>query len=172
MLRMLGMVLVIGACTALGLSARQKLVRRVNVITQMIQAFDFLIAEMQTNRTPLPSLISMLSQQDLPGASVFFDRLRARLERNDGLSFSYHWQRTAGEVSAEIGLEQAETDVLRQASSYLGRYQAEQQLAGLQHTKQDLAAIGRQAQQSLTTKGSIYRTCGIAVGVVVVLLML
>ena len=172
MLRMLGVVLVIGACTALGLAARQRLAKRVGAITRLIHAFDFLIAEMQANQTPLPALVSMLSQQEPDGASVFFRRLQSRMEKNDGLSFCYHWQRTARDTAAELGLEAAETEVLRQASAYLGRYQAEQQLAGLLHTRKDLDAICRQASRALDTKGSIYRTCGIAVGVVVVLLML
>ena len=172
MLRMLGMVLVVGASTTLGLSARQRLSHRVRSLTQFIQAFDLLIAEMQSNQTPLPQLISMLTQEDIGESTRFFKILQKRMQTNADLSFSYHWQTTARDLAEDLGLESGEVEALRQAASYLGRYQAEQQLTGLMHTREQLVGICRQARQMLETKGNLYRTCGIAVGVVVVLMML
>lgn len=172
MLRMLGVVLVIGSCTALGLSARQRLAHRVRTLTQLIQAFDFILAELKENQTPLPQLISMLAQEDLGEAKRFFRVLQTRMQRNPELSFPYHWQTAARDLAVDLGLEADEIEILRRAASYLGRYQVEQQAAGLAHTREQLHGICRQACQSLQTKGNIYRTCGIAAGVVVVLIML
>ena len=172
MLKMLGTVLVIGACTALGLSARQQLARRVRNLTQLVQAFDLLLAEIGTNSTPLPQLMEQMSHEDLGEIRCFFAVLCRRMAQNRDLSFPYHWQSTARDLAEDLGLAPPETDLLRQTASYLGRYQTAQQIAGLTHTRTQLQGVLGKAQAALDGKGTLYRTCGVAVGIVVVLLML
>lgn len=172
MLKLLGVVLIIGASTALGFSARQRLVRRVAVLTQLIRALDMMAAEVSERQTPLPEIIRLLTMEGGEDSRRFFREMHERIARGDGLSFSYRWQTTARDLAEELGLESDETDILRDAAAYLGRYQAEQQVFGLQQTRARLEAVRIQAGEMLKTKGSVYRACGIAAGVVTVLVML
>lgn len=172
MLKLLGVVLIIGASTALGFSARQRLARRVSVLSQFIQALDIMASEVSERQTPLPDIIRQLSAEGGEDSRHFFQELHHRIARGDGLSFSYRWQTTARDLADELGLESDETDILRDAAIYLGRYHAEQQLFGLQQTRARLEAVRQQAGEALKTKGSVYRACGIAAGVVTVLVML
>ena len=172
MLKLLGIVLIVGASTALGFSARQQLARRVSVLTQMIRALDIMAAEVESRQTPLPEIILQLTTEGGEDSRQFFTELYARLSSGDGLSFSYRWQTTARDLAEELGMETEETDILRDAAAYLGRYQTEQQLFGLQQTRMRLETVCKQAGEVLQTKGSVYRACGIAAGVVTVLIML
>lgn len=172
MLRLIGSVLVIGASTALGLSARQRIIRRANVLAQLIQAIDFIAAELSERQTPLPEIIRGLTREGGVDSRCFFTEMDRRIRQEDGLSFSYRWQTTARDMAEELGLENDEIAVLRDAALYLGRYQTEQQLFGLQQTRARLEAIRVHVCDELKTKGSIYRTCGIAAGIVTVLMML
>lgn len=172
MLQMLGIVLVIGSCTALGLSARQRLVRRVRALTQFLRAFDLILTEMRANQTPLPQLIDRLCGEELGEVRRFFVSLQKRMQRQSEFSFSHHWQAAARDLAEPLGLGREEVEALRHAALYLGRYQAEQQIDGLQYTRAQLEGICKEARQALQTKGNLYRTCGIAAGVALVLMML
>ena len=172
MLRLLGTVLVIGACSALGFSARQRLVQRVRALGQMIQARDQMPADLGERQTPLPEIIAQLKEEGGADSRRSFAEVSRRLRQEDGLSFAYRWQTTARDLAPELGLEAEETSVLRDAAAYLGRYQAEQQLFGLRQTRARLESIRVQACNELRAKGSVYRTCGIAAGIVTVLMML
>lgn len=172
MLRLLGTVLVIGACSALGFSAKQRLARRVRVLDQMIQALDWMAAELGERQTPLPEIIAQLKEEGGTDSRRFFAEVFRRIRQENGLSFSYRWQTTARDIAPELGLEEEETAVLRDAAAYLGRYQTEQQLFGLRQTRARLETIRVQACHELQTKGGVYRTCGIAAGIVTVLMML
>ena len=171
MLRLLGTILVIGACGALGFSARQRLARRASVLNQLIQALDVMAAELSERQTPLPDIIAQLQEEGGEESRRFFSEIHRRIHQEDGLSFSYRWQTTARDMAPELGLEEDETSILRDAAVYLGRYQTEQQLFGLQQTRARLESIRVQACNELETKGSIYRTCGSAAGIVPVLMM-
>lgn len=172
MLRLLGTILVIGACSALGFSAKQRLVRRERALDQMIQALDWMAAELGERQTPLPEMIEQLKEEGGADSRRFFKEMFRRIQEENGLSFSYRWQTTARDIAPELGLEEEETAILRDAAAYLGRYQAEQQLFGLRQTRARLEAIRVRVCNELRTKGSIYRICGIAAGIVTVLMML
>lgn len=138
----------------------------------MIQALDVMAAELKERQTPLPEMIHSLAEEGGADSRRFFAELERRISQQDGLSFSYRWQTTARDMADDLGLELDEISILRDAAVYLGRYQAEQQLFGLQQTRARLEAIRVQAHHELKTKGSIYRTCGIAAGIVTTLMML
>lgn len=172
MLKLLGVVLIIGASTALGFSAKQRLARRVSVLTQFIQVLDVMAAEVAERQTPLPDIIYQLTTEGGEDSKRFFTELHQRITQEDGLSFSYRWQTTARDLADELGLENDEVQILRDAATYLGRYQADQQIFGFRDTRARLEAVRLHASELLKTKGSVYRACGIAAGVVTVLVML
>jgi stage III sporulation protein AB len=172
MLRLLGTVLVIGACSALGFSARQHMAHRVIILEQFIQMLDMISAELDNHQTPLPDIIHQLAEESGTELRRLFSEMNRRLACKDGLSFAYRWQTTIRDMAPELGLESEEITILRDVAAYLGRYQAEQQIFGLQQTRARLESVKANALHTLQTKGSVYRTCGIAGGIVAVLMML
>ena len=76
------------------------------------------------------------------------------------------------DLRSELGLEETDAQALRQCAGYLGRYQTEQQLAGLQHTRTELERARENACAALGSRGRFYRTCGLAAGIVTVLVLL
>ena len=81
MLTALGALLVIGACTTLGLSARAKMRRRIAVLSAMLDAIAFLRAEIEGPHTPLPELIDALAHSENPDQSQLFREMQRRMER-------------------------------------------------------------------------------------------
>ena len=172
MLTALGAFLIIGACTTLGLNARAKLRRRITVLSAMLDAISFLRAEIAGPHTPLPELIDRLAHGENPDQSRLFREMRKRMECMPGLSLGYHWSSTMRDFAEEFCFGQEETAILRDASSFLGRYDAGQQMECLQYAAARLESCRKQAYQTYRQHGNVYRTCGIAAGIFMVLILI
>ena len=172
MLKMMGAVMVFGACAALGLSARQNLRRRVAAADAMLLALSLIGSEISCRRAPLPEIIGELAENENPTIRLVFSGLRRRLREQNGLSLSYLWRANLRDNRTEIGLSAVECDILCEAANYLGRYGAAEQTAGLEQVRRRLSAAREAAAEELQNKGNLYRTCGIALGILVILVLI
>ncbi len=172
MLKLMGVVLVLGACSALGISARQELRRRVAAADSMLLALSLISSEVSCRRTPIPEIINELSKNDDENIKYVFSSLAHRLREQNGLSLGYLWSANLRDAGARIGLGKPECGILCSAANYLGRYDADEQAAGLEHVSRLLSASREAAQQELMSKGNLYRTCGIAAGLLVILVLI
>ncbi len=170
MLQILGAILVIFSSTALGIAGKQRLVKRTKILGEWICAIDFITAEIEQNHTPIPDILNMLSKQDNLLKPVFTEMIK-RINMQHELSFSYHWHTTIRDLAFSLNMEYDEIETLRNTASYLGRYQAEMQISGLLHTRSKLVSIQTSAVQALQNKGNVYRMCGIAAGIITVLMI-
>ena len=98
--------------------------------------------------------------------------LQRRLREQNGLSLGYLWRSTLRDCRAQVGLGTQECDILCDAANYLGRYDADEQLTGLSQVERRLAASREAAQEDLANRGNLYRTCGIALGLLVILVLI
>ncbi len=172
MLKLMGAVLVFGACSALGISARQELRKRVAAAESMLLALSLISSEISCRRTPMPEIINELSGNDDEVIKYVFSGLAGRIKEQNGLSLGYLWSANLRSASGHIGLGKAECGILCSAANYLGRYDAEEQVAGLEHVSRLLSASRDAARQELMSKGNLYRTCGIAAGLLVILVLI
>ena len=172
MLKILGAILMIGACGALGLSARQELRRRITAVDGCIKALGRMENEIACCQTPSDELVRQLAREGDAQVAPVFRRMAGQLERNDGLSLGYKWRRAIQETGPECGLREEEIGVLCDASAFLGRYDSEQQLRSLRLTVSRLEDLRGEAAEDLKNKGNLYRTCGLTLGVLAVILLL
>ncbi len=172
MLKALGALLIIGACTTLGLAARTKLRRQITSLSAMLDAIAFLRAEIEGPHTPLPELIDALAHSKEPDTRLLFREMRRRMEQLSGMSLGYHWSSTVRDLAEELCLGEEAAAILRDASSFLGRYDAGQQLQCLAYTAERLEQCRQHACQEYQKHGNIYRTCGIAAGIFLVLILI
>ena len=98
--------------------------------------------------------------------------LQRRLREQNGLSLGYLWRSTLRDCRAQVGLGTQECDILCDAANYLGRYDADEQLTGLSQVERRLAASREAAQEDLANRGNLYRTCGISLGLLVILVLI
>ena len=171
MLKLIGSVMVFGSCAALGLSARQNLRRRVAAADAMRLALGLIRSEISGRRTPMPEIVGLLAENEQPIVRKVFRTLQRRLREQNGLSLGYLWRSTLRDCRAQVGLGTQECDILCDAANYLGRYDADEQLTGLSQVERRLAASREAAQEDLANRGNLYRTCGIALGLLVILVL-
>lgn len=172
MLQVIGAVLVISSSTALGIANKQRLSKRVCIINDWIYTIDFITNEIGQNNTPLPEIVRALASQNNFSLSQLFCEMLKRTETQPDLSFGFHWHTTIRDFSISLCMEDEEVEVLRNTSAYLGRYQADMQISGLNNTKSKLNSIYNNALNAVKNKGNIYKMCGIALGIITVLMII
>ena len=163
MLKLIGSVMIFGSCAALGLNARRELRRRVAAADAMLLALRLMENEITAHRTPMPEIIDLLAQ--------IFSGVRRRMRERSGLSLSYLWCAGMRAAQADAGLGREECGVLCDAANFLGRYDASEQKAAIDTALHRLQMLRELAFAELRDRGSLYRTCGIAAGLLVILVL-
>lgn len=172
MMTALGIILILGVCTTLGVAARGRMRRRITAISAMLDAIAFIRAEIEGPHTPLPDMITALADSNSPDQRRVFQEMKKRMDKVPGMSLGYHWSSTIRDLAEELNLGPDAAAVLRDASSFLGRYDAGQQLQSIAYAMTRLESCRREACADYRKHGNVYRTCGIAAGIFVVLVLI
>ena len=168
MLKLIGSVMIFGSCAALGLNARRELRRRVAAADAMLLAME---NEITARRTPMPEIIDLLAKNENAVVRQIFSGVRRRMRERSGLSLSYLWCAGMRAAQADAGLGWEECGVLCDAANFLGRYDASEQKAAIDTALHRLQMLRELAFAELRDRGSLYRTCGIAAGLLVILVL-
>ena len=171
MLKLIGSVMIFGSCAALGLNARRELRRRVAVADAMLLALRLMENEITARRTPMPEIIDLLAKNENAVVRQIFSGVRRRMRERSGLSLSYLWCAGMRAAQADAGLGREECGVLCDAANFLGRYDASEQKAAIDTALHRLQMLRELAFAELRDRGSLYRTCGIAAGLLVILVL-
>lgn len=172
MLKLLGTVMIVGASAAFGLSLGQRLRLRLRALDAMLAALQFISSELQCRMTPLPAMITLLAQSDNAVTARVFRTMQDKMAQEDGLSLPYKWCRAFQDCRETVGLGEEETRLLCDMSGFLGKYDAAQQRKSLEYVQVRLQDLRAAAAHELECKGKLYRTCGIALGIITVLVLL
>lgn len=171
MLKLIGSIMVFGSCAALGLNARREMRRRVAAADAMLLALRLMENEIVSRRTPMPEIIDLLAKNENPVVRQVFSGLRRRMRERSGLSLSYLWCAAMRAAQTDAGLGREECEILCESANFLGRYDAAEQKAGLETALHRLETARELAAAELRDRGSLYRTCGIAAGLLVILVL-
>ena len=109
--------------------------------------------EISGRRTPAPEIIGQLAESDNRIICTVFRHLQRRLREENGLSLGYLWRASLRDCRDQVGLGQTECEILSEAAAWLGRYDADEQVAGLEQIARRLAAARDTAAGELQNKG-------------------
>ena len=167
MLKLVGMICIIGACSAVGLQAGKRLSMRIDALNEWIAALEILRAEITLKHTPLGEIVPLL--QNRKGLlSPVFSLMAEKLPKQ---FFSVVW-RQAVQLSCDLGLTEEDAAHLRSLGTTLGRYDAQEQDAAITYCKKRLEHALCMAISDREKKGRAYRGMGVALGVIFVLVII
>lgn len=172
MLKVFGAILVFGSCAAIGLSAREVLQKRVKADGALLLAMSIIIRELKTNRTPLRDIFYALTKNENAMIRMFFSSVLDGWQENERLPLRYHWCRAAQRGAERFGWGEEETKLLCEMANFLGQYDANEQSVGLEQIYHQMEAVRAIAKEELQNKGNLYRTCGISLGIMVILILI
>lgn len=172
MLKITGVLLVLGAFAGIGISQRQRLLERVHRLTELIGALDYMAGELAFCLGGIPDMIAALSRDSHPAVAELFSAMDEELRREDGLSLAYKWMKVFRARGPELGLTAEDIGIFCDLSEFLGRYDADSQLQSISRARQRLERQLEAARLDAKNKGNVYRTCYIAAGILLVLILI
>lgn len=172
MLKMIGIVLIIGSFTGMGITQRQQLGSRVRALEAMLTATDLIGSELAFRLTGIPDIIRMLAQDNRVQIALIFGSMQTMIGKEDGLSLTYKWMKAFRQWGGQAGLSPQDVAVLCDMSDFIGKYDAASQKKCLDHARKRLEHQLEQARAELKSKGAVYRTCCIAAGILLVLVLI
>ena len=69
-------------------------------------------------------MIETLAHSQNPDQRRLFGEMKKRMEQSPGMSLGYHWSSTVRDLREELQLGEEAAAILRDASAFLGRYDA------------------------------------------------
>ncbi len=171
MFKIVGVLLILGSFTAVGISAKQVLAQRIKTLKSFINALEILHSEICQRLTPIPQIINQLCDKRIGKSHEFFKLLNDAIIADDTHSLSYKWNKSINDSFEILGLDENDSRIIADLSSFLGRYDAQEQSRHILYTKKLLISNLKLAQNEMDTKGDVYRTCAIAAGIILVLVL-
>lgn len=158
MIRLLGVVLIWGGCTLLGMQGARTAQQRIRVLEDIGQALELLGQELSLNRTALPELLERLSKRNTIPGELVFRTCRQLLE--EGKNFSEAW-----ECALEKGgLNREDQELFCSLSQVLGRYDVRGQEQALSRLRQEVARRCVRKREEVSDLVRVYRVLGITAG--------
>lgn len=166
MLKLVGAVVVMCACTLCGLRAADELSSRARLLEEFALAVQVLERELSLFRPPLPSLLERMAHGRCKQVVSALEGCGAGIER--GICFTDAWE----EQLEKLPLTPQENSLLRGLGQVLGRYDDRGQVQAAARIREELEACAVRQRQDSRTKGRMYRVLGAAFGGFLVLALL
>jgi stage III sporulation protein AB len=172
MLKVMGILLIIGSFAGIGIAQHQNYRERVNVLQGLLHALELIADEVSFRLTSVPNLVELLSHNKQPQVAELFSKMNTSLQEENGLSLTYKWMKTFQQYGEENGLKEEDIRILCDMSDFIGKYDAKSQKKSLEYAHKRLETQLEMARADLKNKGMVYRTCCIAAGMLLVFVLL
>lgn len=172
MLKLVGIVLVIGSFTSIGMAQHQQYQGRVRALRDLLSALDIMDGELAYRLSSLPDIVQLLAHSPSAAVSRVFSYIYTALEKDDGLSLTYKWMKGFQQVGPEIGLRPDDVLIFCDLSDFIGKYDVRSQQKCVAYAHKRLEGQLKLAEAECKSKGTVYRTCCIAAGLLLVLVLI
>ncbi len=172
MLKIVGIVLVIGSFTGIGMAQHQQYQGRVRSLGDFLSALDVIDGELAYRLSSVPDIILLLSHSPSTAVSRVFSHIHTALGQEDGLSLAYKWMKGFQQIGPEIGLRPDDILIFCDLSDFIGKYDVKSQQKCVGYAHKRLEGQLKLAEAEVKSKGTVYRTCCIAAGLLLVLVLM
>jgi stage III sporulation protein AB len=170
MIKMLGLVLIVASCSAMGLRMHGALRRRSRALASFIPALQTIKAEIVFRAMPLPDILDALTRENNGAAGVFFGKVARRMAVSEE-GFAPACAALLPTLEG-AGLRPGDVRQVQAALAGLGRYDAATQAEGLTAAIRALEEALSGARAELNQKGRLYRAMGVTVGIMIALIII
>lgn len=159
-MKVLGMLLIITAGTALGNSAGNDLRKRYRSLMELNLLMGFLKGELCYGADPLEKVFERLSQRSESCLGVFFRRVSENMKRQENISLKEILQEEQEWCLRGSGLTEREQEQLVKICCILGQADRTTQNVTLEEYQYELHQEGNDAGEQMKQKEHMYRCLG------------
>lgn len=170
MLKLIGAALILIGASSVGMGTAKELGRRSETLSAFLAALDRMEAELSFRLTPMPELLSRLSNELEGPVGAFFSTCEKGLSTLGDVPFSKVWNQALQEE--QLALLPEDRVSLEQLGAVLGQYDVEGQRNAMEGVRHQLALCLEAARGRQRKIGRVYRALGVSAGVLCILLFL
>jgi stage III sporulation protein AB len=167
-MKIAGIVILIAACTLLGLNKTAKLRKRVGLLTETEKYISFFQTQLRYNQYPPEEI---LKKYTLFSRHKVFSSCKAKLSGNV-TTFTCAWREAFDEAAAGCALSAEDRRLIAEFGEGLGTTDIEGQLEHCSLYSEYMKARQADAQQELAKKGRLFIVLGVTSGLSAALLAL
>lgn len=169
MIKLAGMVLIVGAGAWSGICAAKKIEYRETLLRSLVESLELLEWELSFRLPLLKELFYELARKTTGPVSKFYAACGRKTVATE-CPITEIWEQSAREELS--GLKDSDYDALFALGAVLGRYDAESQKSSVLAVRERLNGSLREAAEEKKQKGRVYSTLGAAAGIFVGILLL
>ena len=170
MMRLVGVVLLVAGCGAVGLGAVSRLDGRVRDLRELAAGLEVLQRELGWRLAPLPEALKRAAEEAHGRASFFFSRCAQGARELNGRPFQQIWREAL--ESCCLRLDGDDRALLGQLGMVLGRYDADSQRQAIEGVAARLDRRQVQAAEERQRLGRVYGVLGMTAGLFLVILLI
>jgi stage III sporulation protein AB len=171
MLKLLGAMLILLSATLFGFSKAQQYARRPKHIADMVRALQRLETEIVYGATPLPDALFAVSGSCPPPVRQIFRYAAEELGRAGGRSVQNIWRQSVVVHWKQTAMKASEQEMVDQLGYTLGLSDRADQVKHLRLAVQQLHGEIETAQEERKRFESMWRSLGLLIGALIVILM-
>lgn len=169
-MKMIGAVLVMAASTVMGWLYSLLLKKRLKILSNLIQCFQWLETEVGYAAVPLAEAFGRIGGRVEEETRLIFSGFTAELSGAQGLTADEAWQRSLAKCQDRLALLGEDWALLEDFGRTLGSTDREHQLNAIRQTLDKLKLQADAAAANRKKNERLYRYLGMAGGALIVLL--
>jgi stage III sporulation protein AB len=171
MIKLLGAVLILFAGTMIGFQQAARFAERPRQLRQLAHALQRLETEIGYGHTPLPEALERTALSSPEPLAGLFRKAATGIWETEGLTFRESWERAVKSQWPETSLRMNEQAVLIRLGSTLGISDKEDQMKHIRLTLVQLKADEDAARDDQGRYEKMWKSLGILIAVLIVILM-
>lgn len=171
MLKFIGAVFIIVAASLFGMLQALHYARRPKQIRGLIGALQRMETEMTYALTPLPELLTSLAKQAAEPLADLYRKISEQLTGSAGISTREIWQQEVIETWKGTSMKLPEQEVMLQLGTVLGLSDRSDQVKHLRLAVSQLQAEEAEAREDQRKYEKMWKSLGLLIGGLIVILM-
>ena len=172
MLKIMGALIILGACGYAGLTVASRYRQRPRDLRYLQSALQMLETEISYGATPLPDALERVSQRCEPGVSLLFFRTREMLLTGEGITAWEAWSRALQEFYNSSAINGSDLSVLKALGTTIGISDREDQVKHLRLAREQLKIEAAKAEEDAVKNVKLYNYLGFLGGLTIVLIFI
>lgn len=172
MLKLLGAMLVIAACTALGVKSVIKNRNILKTIEELSDTLSEMARSISFRLDPLPDIIRRLSEEQFSDKDTFINRLSCQIDNNPEEPLPKLWHKALLEFSRTNHLPQKAISVMSAIGENLGKMDYETELQRLTSGQESLTELLSKMNKDHEKTEKMTKSLGVILGIFIVILLL
>lgn len=161
------LVIIFGLSTSIGLAIGKMFDNRVKELREFRNILNIMKTKIKFTYEPLKEIFSQIAKDNISNVEKIFGQMANQIEYK---KTQYVWEECI--QNADISINQEDKDILKKLGRLLGQTDVEGQISEIEVTESFLETQITKAEEAKSKNQKMYKTLGVVVGLVFVIILI